>query len=121
MNSPNVTFQNCTDICNDEDALIDPLLPNNLLTCGLWASLMIFEQSVEDPVPFMSLGLDHENLRYVDDVRRIIGDVFGVMSLIAKAGTSSITFTVPEPCTMERIFANSLSASRYAAPCFRLK
>ena len=122
MNSSNITFQNCTEICNEEHALTDPLLSNNLLTCGLWALFVEFEKSVgpysysEDPVPFMALGLDHQNTSYADSVQRNIGSVLGDMCLVAKAGTSSITSAIPRPCTKDRLFAQDYWVLRYVAP-----
>ena len=124
MNNPNVTFQNCTDICNNISALIDPLLLNNLLVCGLWASSVGFEKFVgpnidEDPVLSMSIGLDGKNLSYVDDVQRSISGVFQWMYVFATAGTSDIDFTIPESCTVDKLFPKRFLVSRYAAPCLR--
>ena len=123
-NSPNVTFQNCTGICNFYSELIDPLRPNNLALCGLWASAVAFEKSVrpstynEDLALFMSLGLDHQDISFMDFVQLTIGSVLGDMYSVAKAGTSSLTFTVPGPCTTDRLFPKDtvIRVYRYAAP-----
>ena len=38
-----VNFNNCTKVCNSSGSLIDDKFPNNLLTCGLWATLVTLD------------------------------------------------------------------------------
>ena len=122
MNSPNVTFQNCTNICNNGFALFDPVLPNNLPVCGLWASIVGSEESFgpyidnEDLAPFISLSLDHKNVTYVRYVQDIIYKFMAVMVATAAFGTSRDTPVVPMTCSRDLLFAKNSSVSRYAAP-----
>lgn len=38
-----VVLDNCTQVCNSSGTLLDDELPNNLLTCGLWATLVTLD------------------------------------------------------------------------------
>lgn len=123
LSSPNVTLQNCTDICITESALIDPLLPNNLHVCGLWASIVHHNVSLnpysDNLVSFTSLGLDHDNQSYVDDVQMSIANAFVAIYFAVGMGTSSISTTTPEDCANKVLFGTVTHISRYAAPCMR--
>ena len=44
MNQSGITTTDCTATCNATVALLDPSMPNNLLTCGLFASLTLLNQ-----------------------------------------------------------------------------
>lgn len=123
-NSPNVSIQSCTDICTHISALIDPLLPNNLLTCGLWASLVGSEKSRtpdmdnKDLVPFISLGLDYKDVTYANRVQDTVWMTLHLMFTGLAAGTSTSTMTtgaVHINCSSLILFAKNSSVSRYAA------
>ena len=71
---------NCTALCTDSSHLLDPRTPNNLVTCGLWSSLIVnqsrtigFDNALLDP--FVHLGLDTKNATYAFSVRDIIASV----------------------------------------------
>lgn len=125
-NSTNVTVQSCKNICNNATTLLDPLSPNNLLTCGLWASLVWSEVSPrpdmenKDLVPFITLGLDYKDVTYAKDVQNEIGGLFSAISIIVKAGTSGIDGKIPGECTSFTIFEENSSVSRYATPNLRI-
>ena len=66
INSPNITAQNCTEICTDLDPLKDPLLPNNRASS---VASNGFSMENKDLAPFISLGLDHKNVTYANQVQ----------------------------------------------------
>lgn len=43
-----VTLDNCTKVCNSSNSLLDDEFPNNLLACGLWATLVTLDSYNED-------------------------------------------------------------------------
>ena len=43
-----VILDNCTKLCNSSDSLLDDKFPNNLLTCGLWATLVTLDSYNEE-------------------------------------------------------------------------
>ena len=42
-----VNLDNCTKVCNSSNYLLNDRLPNNLLTCGLWATLVTLDSYKE--------------------------------------------------------------------------
>lgn len=81
---PNIVLDaNCKHVCNDSSSILDPTMPNNLATCGLWSSLTLMpsttmgdpdERSLNNRVialleQFVLLGLDRRDANYAADVR----------------------------------------------------
>ncbi|KAL8708730.1 MAG: hypothetical protein Q9220_006456 [cf. Caloplaca sp. 1 TL-2023] len=46
--SQEIILGNCTSVCNSTASFLDDELPNNLLTCGLWVSLVTLDTLNED-------------------------------------------------------------------------
>ena len=62
-----VVLGNCTEVCEFANTLLDADLPNNLLTCGLWATLITLD-NYSTAVPGQTIEAVHE--QYQDVLRR---------------------------------------------------
>ena len=56
---PNSTFGDCNSVCNDSMMILDPSPPNNLLTCGLWSTVLMrnYYNSIIKPASYPQAGV----------------------------------------------------------------
>ena len=92
---------NCTQVCNSSTAILDPIAPDNLLTCGLWSTLTMLAYYPEGfaPLPrdrvnsllqrFEPLGLDASNATYAYSAR---GAVSNSLSTIYDVTTLQVSY-----------------------------
>lgn len=118
---PALQAGNCTSVCNNSDSMLDPTLPNNLVTCGLWASLTVMPLMTvgypdiinrTDQVnallePFVQLGLNRNDAEYARATRFTVasglGDLYNrIMSDTYMGGASFAS-----ACTEQKLFPYS--------------
>ena len=107
--SDGVLLGNCTQVCNTTLLLLDDALPDNFLTCGLWATLAVqeFRNSVASPdhsapypqassllARFDSLGLDAKDTIYIFAATSAVGNGLNVLEKVTRDGTSQADGTL---------------------------
>ena len=94
----------CVDICNNASYLFDPQMPQNLVTCGIWAELQGLSDYQNVTGPFQSLGLNQTNDAYVKSVRSGITACFESLFIELNTGTSSQDYE-NGACDMETVIS----------------
>jgi len=111
----------CTSVCNDSGSLLDPTMPNNLVTCGLWASLTVMpyktgdrlgDMNIEDQVnallePFVLLGLNHSDADYARIARYTVASGLSALYNRIMSDTYTGITSFASACAEQELFPYS--------------
>ena len=114
-----ITDDNCTMACHAYEfatfgytddppysVLFDAEMPNNLLTCGLWASMAVAQGHPTGPdrEAFLSLGLDYEDSAYMSKATESVSTALTVLYKTVTTGTYLYDGKIPESCGSTALF-----------------
>lgn len=106
---------NCTMVCEDAGLLLDAELPNNLLTCGFWATPGKLNQYNDLTSNyhnilgrFNSLGLDAGNAIYVYITRNAVSTALNTSAKTTKVQTYQSDSSLNGACSERALFPTSI-------------
>ena len=114
-----IGLTNCTTICNDTTSFEQQLLPNNLLTCGLWSTLTVLDSYHDvavyynetypqlDPSllqRFDFLGLDSSDKAYSYAAVNAISTYLSALQLLVKLPAIQDEEGLYGPCNEQTLF-----------------